>query len=312
MKRIAITTGDTDGIGLEVTFKALKKIGPQAGVVFYVWCNSNAPRSVQGFKTVAVSTLAEAKALQELSFRHLVLIRSPLKPAEWFVSTVKQCKAKYFSGVVTAPMSKTHIVKAGFGEIGHTEILEKYSGQDNLFMAFLGERFNVLLVTGHLPIKKVCLTKKLLFEACQHAHEFKKLLSPTLKGKPVALVGLNPHAGEDSLIGNEERQIFIPAVRELNRRGLKTVGPLVPDAAFLPGNWQKYSVYVCPYHDQGLIPFKSLNPSHSGVHLTMGLPFVRTSVDHGTAKDIAGRKQADPASMVNALKAATKLVLSRR
>jgi 4-hydroxythreonine-4-phosphate dehydrogenase len=119
--------------------------------------------------------------------------------------------------------------------------------------------------------------------------------------KPIALVGLNPHAGENGLLGSEE----------LKWKGLlksKVVeGPLVPDAAFLPHQWKKYSVYVCPYHDQGLIPFKLVHGFDEGVHLTLGLPFVRTSVDHGTAKELFGKNIAKHGSMREALELAMKL-----
>ncbi|MCB0363235.1 MAG: 4-hydroxythreonine-4-phosphate dehydrogenase PdxA, partial [Bdellovibrionales bacterium] len=144
------------------------------------------------------------------------------------------------------------------------------------------------------------------------ASRLRKLLKPSLREKPIALVGLNPHAGEDSLIGNEEEKIFLTALKEADRNKIAVEGPLVPDAAFSPENWSRYSVFVCPYHDQGLIPFKMIHGQKSGVHITMGLPFVRTSVDHGTAKNIFGKNRANPNSMVEALKWAIMLAKQSR
>ncbi|MEK6554999.1 MAG: 4-hydroxythreonine-4-phosphate dehydrogenase PdxA, partial [Bdellovibrionota bacterium] len=130
---------------------------------------------------------------------------------------------------------------------------------------------------------------------------------PKLAKKPLALVGLNPHSGEGGLIGNEEISVLNPVLKSLNEKGLKIEGPLVPDSAFLKTNWKKYSFFICPYHDQALIPFKMIHGQDMGVHMTLGLPFVRTSVDHGTAKDIFNKNKANPGSMIDAIKWAMQL-----
>jgi 4-hydroxy-L-threonine phosphate dehydrogenase PdxA len=118
------------------------------------------------------------------------------------------------------------------------------------------------------------------------------------------LLGLNPHAGEKGIIGSEEGQVFSHALSSVRAAGMKVFGPLSPDAAFMKENWKQYSLYVCCYHDQGLIPFKMIHGQDDGVHVTVGLPFIRTSVDHGTAKDIFGKNRANPQSMLAAIKLA--------
>ena len=128
----------------------------------------------------------------------------------------------------------------------------------------------------------------------------------------MALVGINPHAGEDGLIGNEELDVFLEAIKIAKSKKIPIEGPLVPDAAFLKENWSKFSVYICPYHDQGLIPFKLVHGHKSGVHITMGLPFIRTSVEHGTAKKLFGKNKAYYESMLEAIKWSIDLAKQNR
>jgi len=142
------------------------------------------------------------------------------------------------------------------------------------------------------------LTSEVLEIALNQALKLRKILKKPLQKLPVALVGLNPHAGESGLLGSEEISTFQPLLKKLK----EVVGPLPPDTAFLKQNWNKFSVFVCPYHDQGLIPFKMIHGTQ-GFHLTFGLTFVRTSVDHGTAFDIYGKNKADGSSMLDAIKA---------
>jgi len=222
------------------------------------------------------------------------------------VTVARLCLKKELDGLATAPLSKTSIRASGYREIGHTELIQMVAKTRAPFMTFLGEKFNVLLVTGHVSLSKVRLTRVRLYRAGLAAIELRKLLTPKCRKLPLAIVGLNPHAGENNIIGREESEIFRPVIKRLSKI-VALAGPLVPDAAFLPQNWQKYSVYICPYHDQGLIPFKALNGT-AGVHLTLGIPFVRTSVDHGTAKDLYAKDKADATSMKSAIELAIKLI----
>jgi len=146
--------------------------------------------------------------------------------------------------------------------------------------------------------------------ALESANKLRLQLPVAQQKKPIAVLGLNPHAGEDSLIGTEERDIISRALTEALKAKIPVAGPLVPDAAFFEENWKKYSVYLAMYHDQGLIPFKTVHGQKSGVHISLGLPFVRTSVDHGTAKDIFGKYKAIANSMLDAVQACIKLAKS--
>lgn len=237
----------------------------------------------------------------------LVEIASSDLPAHWVEQSARACLKGDFSALVTAPLSKTAICDAGLKDIGHTEILARLSGEKNLFMGFWGQNFCVVLATGHLPLEQALrqLSVKKLGLAIEAANQLRQLLPRARAKRPLALVGINPHAGEEGLIGRQE----IAQLKLLKRLAprFKIIGPLVPDVAFLPPNWKKHSVYICPYHDQGLIPFKLVHGFNSGVHLTLGLPFVRTSVDHGTAKDIFGKNKAQYGSMKDAILAAIQL-----
>lgn len=306
--KIAITSGDQDGIGPEVTAKALAKLGPQKGVNFYLWRAPAFQKKYlslidKKFKRKTFSSWPEAFKHSFASHKELVEINSMSPPPRWVETAAEAGRFGHIQALVTAPMSKTLIAESGIKDVGHTEILARVCGSKDLFMTFLGDQFNVLLMTGHLPLKEVSenIDKRLVKLSLRAAESINQLLSSTKKKKTVALVGLNPHAGEQGLIGDTENKIFQPAIKDLEKEGIKVSGPLVPDAAFLKANWNKYGIFVCPYHDQGLIPFKVVHQHKSGCHMTMGLPFIRTSVEHGTAKDLFGKDLADDSSMRDAL-----------
>jgi len=314
--KIAITSGDQDGIGPEVTAKALYKIGPQKGVHFFLWRSPAFPKKYlalidKKFRRKTFSSWAEALKASPSSRKELFDINSPAPPPKWVEIAAQAGCYKHLDALVTAPLSKTLIADSGFTEIGHTEILSRVSGEKDLFMGFLGAKFNVLLATGHIPLHRApgALTCELLTKALRAGHLLATLTGTKKRVPRIAVVGMNPHAGENGLLGDEEREIFLPVIEKLKSEKISVDGPLVPDAAFLPHNWDKYSVFVTPYHDQGLIPFKVVHAHKGGCHITMGLPFVRTSVEHGTAKDIAGKDKADSSSMQDALLRA--ILLSR-
>ncbi len=317
MRRLlAITSGDTDGIGLEICVKALLNIGPKKDLAYILFRSSKAKRITKPlsrhFQSVEVSNIASA--LRELNDGkiELVEVASDNSPAKWVYDAARFCKKKIFAGLVTAPLSKTEIRKAGFNYIGHTEILKKVASARNTFMAFRGSRLSVVLATGHSPVTQVKMTRPLLTSAILASEEFRQSLPKKVGRLPIGIVALNPHAGENGLLGKEEATTYNPVIRQLKKRGLILDGPLVPDVVFAKGRWKKYSVLVASYHDQGLIPFKMLHGfSQPGVHLTLGIPFVRTSVDHGTAKDIFGQNKADPRSMIAAIKLAADLIKGR-
>lgn len=309
--RILITTGDTDGIGWEVTAKALHLIGPKPGVQFVFYRHTRAaglkPAVSRKFKHQVFASLTQVKSAP-FDPKTLLEVRSSKSPAHWVEEAAQACLRGEFQALVTAPLSKTSIIDAGFKDIGHTEILSRVCKTDDLFMGFLGNKFCVLLMTGHQPIKAAVesFSALKLKKALQAAQQLRGLLPQAKRKLPLAVVGMNPHAGEQGLLGQEEGWMS-GLLAELQSEFGGIAGPLVPDAAFLPQNWKSYSVYLCPYHDQGLIPFKLVHGFKSGVHLTLGLPFVRTSVDHGTAKELFGKNKAEPGSMKDALITAVRL-----
>lgn len=304
MKHILITTGDFDGIGLEVACKALQSLGPQKNVRFFLFCHSrgelNYLQLLSKFNTRTCNSFAEAKT----QIAELIIIQSHLEPAHVVELCAKICADDpYDFSLCTGPLSKPQVQSAGLKDIGHTDILKRITNSKELFMTFLGNKFNVALLTGHIPIKNVSQEIN-----ASRIISLLKLLQPLcekikLQTLPIAVLGLNPHAGDQGIIGDDEAEIQ----RAMQLSSTNCVGPLVPDAAFLEENYGKYSFYIALYHDQGLIPFKAIHGFDSGVHMTLGLPFVRTSVDHGTAKNIFGKNIANYHSMLEAIKYAIQL-----
>lgn len=310
--RIVITTGDPDGVGTEITAKALNVLGAKKNTVFFVWRSHSCPEShsrllQRKFKSITVSTWPEALEVSLHSSHQLIIINSNLPPAFWIETSARAAMYRHIDAIVTAPISKTSIAQAGMKDIGHTDILKRVTSTKNAFMGFIGEKFNVVLATSHIPLESVqsTLTVELLIDATTHAGWLQKTASP--KRRRLAMLGLNPHAGEQGMLGTTEQKVHIPAVSRLVSSGVSVDGPLVPDAAFLKKNWKEYGCYIANYHDQGLIPFKMIHGQDSGIHITLGLPFIRTSVDHGTAKDLFLKNKADPSSMLLAIKWAIKL-----
>jgi 4-hydroxythreonine-4-phosphate dehydrogenase len=318
--KIAITTGDLDGIGLEIAEKALLKMGPQKGVHFLIWRSPvSYPKNLHKLekKFRLVSFTSPIKALRYLlsegiKSNHLVEIISSESPALWVEQTALWCQEKKIHGIVTGPLSKTEISRVGLKDVGHTDILKRITKSKRVHMGFLGSKFNVVLATAHIPISKIssCLSVGEILAGIEAAESLRQQLPRNLQKKPLGVLGLNPHAGEEGLIGQEELLYLNKALQEAAKKKIPVIGPLVPDVAFLEENWKKYSVFLAMYHDQGLIPFKVVHGQKSGVHISLGLPFVRTSVDHGTAKAIFGKNIAIANSMSDAIQTCLRLVKS--
>lgn len=209
--------------------------------------------------------------------------------------------------IVTAPICKEHLTLAGHDFPGHTELLAALAGDVPVRMMLAGPRLRVVLVTIHVAIAAVPLLMN-----TEHILETIRITAAGLEGRfvprppRIAVAGLNPHAGEGGLFGDEEARIIAPAVRRARRAGIDVVGPLAADGIFAHAAQGQYDAVVCMYHDQGLGPFKLLHFA-DGVNVTLGLPYVRTSPDHGTAFDIAGRGSADARSMRAAIDLAAHL-----
>ena len=212
--------------------------------------------------------------------------------------------------VVTAPINKENVQEAGFGFTGHTEFFADRFGGEPL-MVMCSERMKVGLVTIHVPLAQVSgmLSTELIVRRLEQLRRM--LVTDFRVVEPrIAVLGLNPHAGDGGVIGSEEEEMMRPAVAEAVRRGILAFGPFAADGFFASGSYTKCDAVLAMYHDQGLIPFKSL--SRSGVNFTASLPVVRTSPDHGVAYDIAGKGVADEGSMRDAVYAAMDIFRSRR
>ena len=213
--------------------------------------------------------------------------------------------------VVTGPIHKEAWQMAGVKYPGHTELFADRAGTDRFCMMMTAPEFSCSLVTTHVGYNSVpgMLTTDLILEVTELTH----LALERIYGRKPKLVmlGLNPHAGEGGLFGNrEEENIILPAVNTARQRGIDISNPIPPDTAFLPWRRDETDGYICMYHDQGLIPFKAFN-FDSGVNITLGLPLIRTSVDHGTALDIAWQGTADPASLFSAVNLAARLAQTK-
>jgi 4-hydroxythreonine-4-phosphate dehydrogenase len=219
-------------------------------------------------------------------------------------------RAGFADALVTAPICKSNLVAAGANVPGHTELLAELSRTREVRMMMVGKVLRVALVTTHVSIARLpgALSIARVLDTIVIADAALRRQFG-IRAPRIAVTGLNPHAGEQGLFGDEEIRIITPAVRRASRRGINAVGPLAADGVFPHAMAGEYDAVVCMYHDQGLGPFKLVH-FKDGVNFTAGLPFVRTSPDHGTAHDIAGRGVADPRSMAAALSLAARLVMS--
>ena len=214
--------------------------------------------------------------------------------------------------LVTAPINKDMIQSKDFNFPGHTEYLAKIAGTEKVLMFLVSDVLKVGIVTGHLPLKDVAqsITKEKILEKLTLMQE--SLIRDFGVPKPrIAVLGLNPHAGDNGLLGNEEKEIILPAIREAFDKGAYVFGPYGADGFFGSGVYKQFDAVLAMYHDQGLAPFKAL-AFDSGVNFTAGLPIVRTSPDHGTAYDLAGKGKADEASLRNAIFVACDVYKKRR
>ncbi len=235
--------------------------------------------------------------------------KSTLNSIERAVECVAKGEAR---AVVTNPIAKSVLYKAGFKHPGHTEFLAElahrhYGGDDRAVMMLWSQELAVVPITIHIPLSDApkLLTRELIVATGEIvARDLEKRFR--IANPRLAFAGLNPHAGEDGALGAEEIEIIAPAIAELRARGIDAAGPFPADTMFHAAARAKYDVALCPTHDQALIPIKTL-AFERGVNVTLGLPFVRTSPDHGTAFDIAGTGVADPTSLIEAIKLAGRI-----
>jgi 4-hydroxythreonine-4-phosphate dehydrogenase len=286
--RVAITAGDPAGIGPEIAQKAADdpRVRDLCDPVVY---------RTQGDDHIA--TGEPSAGAGRAAYRAIC-------------EAVRDALAGTVDAIATAPISKVAFSRAGLPWKGHTDLLAHLSGSDRVAMMFWSEPLKVVLASVHVALRDVprVLTRGLLEEIIETAH--RDLPTFGLVAPRLALAGLNPHAGEQGLMGDEEERVLRPAVEAARSRGVDISGPFPADTIFLRATRGEFDVVVAMYHDQGLIPVKLLAFGRA-VNVTLGLPIVRTSVDHGTAFDIAGKGIADPSSMIEATLLAARLAAAR-
>lgn len=291
--KIIITTGDPNGIGAEITIKALNKLAlPVEDVVLI----SN--RKILDF----YGKLKQDYDIIEIPFNEEIQPGKITKACGEFSfqSVKKACELKV-KAIVTAPVAKNALHLAGHIFNGQTEILQKYLAHDNQLaeMLFVAGCFRVLLLTRHCALKDINLTSEIVIEKISNLKDFFVNKLGILEPK-FALCGFNPHAGEDGILGREEIEILQPAVDVLRAKRVNVTNPLPADTLFVKAF--DYDCIIANYHDQGLIPIKTVAGSKT-VNMTIGLDVIRTSPGHGTAFDIAGKNHADETGMLEAIKA---------
>ena len=300
--KIAITTGDPNGIGAEITIKALKSLNLDADKIVLI---SN--KKILNF----YGKLDKDYEIIEIPFSAEVEPgKITAQSGEFsFLSLKKVCEIKP-SAIVTAPTAKNAMHMAGHFFNGQTEVLQSFlaHGRQHAEMLFIAKDFRVLLLTRHCALNDIKLTEDLIIKKITDLKVFfeEKL---NIKNPKFALCGLNPHAGEDGILGSEEIEVMKPAVEKLCKAGISVTNPLPSDTLFVRAGFaynhnQKipFDCYIASYHDQGLIPIKTIAGDKT-VNMTIGLDIIRTSPGHGTAFDIAGKNIADENGMISAIEA---------
>jgi 4-hydroxythreonine-4-phosphate dehydrogenase len=286
--RIAITVGDPAGIGPEIAAKAAAadRVRAVCEPVLY------GPSADQRFEPGVLSAEAGRAAYDAIC------------------AAVKDALAGVVAGMATAPINKLAFARAGLPWKGHTDLIGHLTGSSRVAMMFWSDPIKVVLATVHVPLASVpsVLTRALVDDIIDLTA--RELPSFGVARARLAVAGLNPHAGEEGLLGDEEARVLRPAIEAARARGVDIEGPLPGDTVFVRAVAGDFDAVIACYHDQGLIPVKLMAFGHA-VNVTLGLPIVRTSVDHGTAFDIAGRNVANPSSMIEAVVLAARLAVAR-
>lgn len=305
--RLGITLGDINGIGPEIVLKALRKRWP-AHVEFVIYGAMQALVAEGRKKSLcAVDECGEGRLKPAPGQIRVDASRAAMT---WIRCAVEDALLGRIDGVVTAPICKEGLMKAGFTWPGHTEYIASLADVKQFGMLLTGGPLAVLLATRHLPLRLVpgTLTSA---DIVEHICMLESGLRWLGRRKPqIGVCGLNPHAGDGGVLGREDEAVIRPAVRKAAARNIMVEGPLAADTAFYHAYHGRYHGLVAMYHDQGLPPLKMI-AFDSGVNITLGLPFVRTSPDHGTAFDLAGSGKAQAGSMISAIETAIKLAGKR-
>ncbi len=319
---VAITMGDPVGIGAEIVIKALNskdifecsrpfvigdfgimtrlcsEFGIKAETV-KISCPENAD-----YRAGIINILGVSEADSGNTRWGMPDASTGTSMVSYILKAVEMLLNGKAHAMATAPISKYAMQLAGFEYPGHTELIAEKTGCTNFAMMLAGDRIRTVLATIHVPLSQVSsiLTETEILRIIRLTDESLKIRFG-IKNPKIAVAGLNPHSGENGMFGNEESLVIVPAIKKAVAEGIDASGPHPPDTVFYHANKGGFDAVVCMYHDQGLIPFKLVH-FDDGVNTTLGLPVIRTSVDHGTAYDIAGKGMANPASMIAAIRMA--------
>jgi len=326
---VGITQGDGNGIGYEVIIKALADQRILESFTPIIYGSSKIfgfykklIHNLDQMDTHVISSAADAKPKRINIINCLpdnVFVEPGQSTPEAAKSAIRALEAAVrdikkgdLDVLVTAPINKRAMVNEGFGYSGHTEYLEKEFDVKEIAMFMVSDQLKVGVVTGHIPLKDVPSSisqEKILAKLRLLKHSLQRDFG--IDHPKIAVLGLNPHCGDGGLLGDEEQEIILPAVEKANEEGILAFGPYSPDGFFGLGNYSLFDATLAMYHDQGLAPFKALS-FENGVNFTAGLPIVRTSPDHGTAYEKAGRDEADPHSMMSSIFTAIDIFQRRK
>jgi len=326
--RVGITHGDFNGIGYEVIIKAFADHGMLemcTPIVYGIHKAATYYRKAleqQEFSFYGIQDASKA-VKNHCNFVNLSDLDVGMNPGEsspaagsWAVKSIQRAMQDLEAGlidvIVTAPINKQNVQGPEFNFPGHTEYFASKTGNSNYLMMLVNENLRVGTVTGHVPIQEVAskISVDLIMSRLK-VMEHSLVQDFGIRGPKIAVLGLNPHAGDGGVIGKEEEQIIIPALKKAQQENMYVFGPFAADGFFGSGAWKSYDGVLAMYHDQGLIPFKSI-AFHHGVNCTAGLPIVRTSPDHGTGYDIVGKNVADPSSLREAVYLAIDIFRNRK
>ncbi len=318
--KLGVTAGDPAGIGPEVALKAINALNDKSIIPIVIGratvFEELYPDLFSGYEISSRSHAAHAPGKKYL---HDVPLGLPVpKPGAGTADTGKEALAcidaaielwrtGMIDAVVTAPVSKSLIEKTGIHFTGHTEYMAEKIGETTPLMMMFSEKYRVLLASTHVPVSGIPAElglERLLHVIRTGYDSIRSIDGGTVK---LAIAGLDPHCGDDGAIGTFDRDITARAVSLAREKGIPIDGPFAADTLFIPAAWERYNLVIAHYHDQGLIPFKML-AFDEGVNVTLGLSMVRTSVDHGTAFDIAGKNIARWSSMTEAIMLAKRLI----
>jgi 4-hydroxythreonine-4-phosphate dehydrogenase len=326
--KIGISIGDVNGIGLEVILKTLANnsiLDYCTPIVYGHTKVASYHRKALGLGDFSFNVINDAEAANPKKANMINCWEEDVKielgvaneiGGKYALLSLERATEDLIKGnidaLVTAPINKHTIQSENFKFPGHTEYLQERTGSPDVLMFLLSEDVRVGVVTGHIPVSKVAesitkesIVKKLLLINKSLKRDF------WIEKPKIAVLGLNPHAGDNGLLGSEEQDIIMPAIQEAFDSGVICFGPYPADGFFGKGAYKQFDAVLAMYHDQGLIPFKTI-AFGTGVNFTAGMKYVRTSPDHGTGFDIAGKDLADPSSFIEAVFAATHIVKHRR